>query len=259
MFVSLKMFLHTLLLPPGGPLLVAVAGAWLIARRARRGAASPAGWSLLGTGLALLWALATPVIADALSRAAQRYPALDADRLAGAQAIVILGGDFPRVSAPEYHGEPAVGGRLLGRIAYGAYLARRSGLPVLVSGALESAGMRAALARNFGVQARWVEARSRDTFENAAFSAPILKAAGVSRIVLVTDAEHEWRAAHEFAGTGLSVVPAPQGVWAPARRTFLSYLPNALALEESTAALYELIGEPVRRVLAASGLRREAP
>jgi uncharacterized SAM-binding protein YcdF (DUF218 family) len=258
MFVTLKMLLHTLLLPPAGPLLLAAAGAWLIARGRRGGGAYPAGWALLGAGLAFLWVLATPVIADALSHAAQRYPALDPARLPGAQAIVILGGDRPRATAPEYQGEPAVSGRLLERVAYGAYLARRTGLPVLVSGALESPGMRATLVRNFGVQPRWVEGRSRDTFENAAFSAPILKAAGVSRIVLVTDAEHEWRAVHEFASAGLSVVPAPQGVWAPARRTFLGYLPNASALEESTAALYELLGDRARRVLAALGLRRQA-
>ena len=259
MLVTVKTLLHTLLLPPAGPLLLAAAGAWLIAR-ARRGRGShTGGWALLVTGLALLWLLATPVIAEALSRAAQRYPALDLSRPVGAQAIVILGGEYPRSSAPEYGGAPAVGGRLLQRVAYGAYIARRTGLPVLVSGAQEGPGMRASLARDFGVQARWVENRSRDTFENAAFSAQILGAAGVRRIVLVTDAEHEWRAVHEFASAGFAVVPAPQGLWAPEQRTLLSYLPSALALGASSAALYELIGDCARRVFAALHLRRQTP
>ena len=259
MFVSVKMLLRTLLLPPAGPLLLAAAGAWLVARRARAGVRR-AGWVMLIAGLAALWLLATPVIAEALGRVAQRYPALDLTRPVAAQAIVILGGSYTHSVAPEYGGAPAVGGRLLQRIAYGAYLARRTGLPVLVSGTeLEAPAMRASLARNFNVEPRWVESRSRDTFENAEFSARMLKAAGVRGVVLVTDAEHEWRAAHEFMSAGLAVVPGPVGVWAGHERTPLSYLPNPRALEDSTAALYELTGDVARRAFALLGLRRQAP
>ena len=259
MFVSLKMLLHTLLLPPAGPLLLAAAGAWVIAR-ARRPGARRSGWALLVAGLALLWLLATPVIADALSRAAQRYGALDLNRPLHSQAIVILAGSYSRASAPEYDGAPAVGGRLLGRVAYGAFVAQRTGLPVLVSGTRrETLAMQASLARNFHIATRWVEGGSRDTFENARFSARMLRAAGVSRIILVTDAEHEWRAAHEFASAGLDVLPAPERIWAQDERTFLSYLPSAVALEDSTDALYELLGDLVRRALAAFGLRRQTP
>src|SRR5256885_5533642 len=57
---------------------------------------------------------------------------------------------------------------LLERIAYGAFLAHRTALPVLVSGtAPEALAMRVSLARDFGIQVRWVEERSRDTFQNA--------------------------------------------------------------------------------------------
>src|SRR5207244_556663 len=116
--------------------------------------------------------------------------------------------------------------------------------------------MRTSLARDFGVEVRWVEGRSRDTFENAQFSAPLLKAAGVSRIILVTDGTHAWRAAHEFAGTGLAVVPAPVGLWAPRETGMQRYLPSTAALNRSRSALYELLGDLVRRVLAALHLRR---
>jgi len=78
MFITLKSLLHTLLLPPGGPLLVAAAGAWLL--RSRSAGAARAGWLLLGAGLASLWLLATPLVADALARAAEREPALDLTR-----------------------------------------------------------------------------------------------------------------------------------------------------------------------------------
>ena len=77
--------------------------------------------------------------------------------------------------------------------------------------------MSASLARDFHIEPRWVEDRSRDTFQNAQFSARMLKAAGVSRIILVTDAAHEWRAVHEFTSAGLAVVPAPDGHVAVAR------------------------------------------
>jgi uncharacterized SAM-binding protein YcdF (DUF218 family) len=258
MFIAVKSVLHTLLLPPGGPLLVAIAGACLL-RLASRGGARRAGWVLLGGGLAALWLLATPVVAGALAHVAERCPPLDLSRPVDAQAIVILGGDRPRPGTPEYGGAPAVAAGLLERISYGAFVARRTGLPVLVSGAEEALPMSVSLARDFHIETRWLEQRSLDTFQNAQFSARILKAAGVSRIILVTDAEHEWRAVHEFASAGLAVVPAPTGFWAWHGNGASRYLPSNDALQRSTAALYELSGDWVRRTLAALDLRRQAP
>ena len=147
---------------------------------------------------------------------------------------------------------------LLERIAYGAFLAHRTALPVLVSGtAAEALAMRVSLARDFGIQVRWVEERSRDTFQNAQFSSRLLKAAGVSRILLVTSSAHAWRASHEFASAGITVVPAPVGVWAPRETGLLRYLPAPTALARSSAALYELLGDLVRRALAALRLRTQ--
>lgn len=258
MLIALKSVLHTLLLPPGGPLLLGIAGACLLGLRSG-GLARRAGWTLLITSLGSLWLLSTPAVAERLARAAQRYPALDLTRPVQAQAIVILGGDEPRPQAPEYGGAPAVGGRLLERITYGAFVAHRTGLPVLVSGADEAQPMSASLARDFHIETRWVEDHARDTFQNAQFSSRILRAAGVSRIILVTDSEHEWRAVQEFASAGLAVVPAPTGLWAWRGHSALRYVPNIAALEHSTAALYELLGDLVRGALAALDLRRQAP
>jgi uncharacterized SAM-binding protein YcdF (DUF218 family) len=258
MFVTLKTLLHTLLLPPGGPLLVAGAGA-LLARSGITARARRAGWLLLAASLVVSWLLATPVVADWLERATERSPPLDLSRPVEAQAIVILGGGDERVAAPEYGGAPAPGPLLLERVAYGAFVAHRTALPVLVSGtAQEALAMRTSLARDFGVEVRWVEGHSRDTFENAQFSAPLLQAAGVSRIVLVTDSTHVWRASHEFASAGLGVVPAPVGLWAPRETGLLRYLPATAALTRSRSALYELLGDLVRRALAALHLRRHA-
>jgi uncharacterized SAM-binding protein YcdF (DUF218 family) len=256
MFLTLKTLLRTLILPPSGPLLVALAGIWLLhAARTPRG--RRAGWALLVTGIASLWLLSMPIVAGVLSRAAQRSPVLDLTRPVQAQAIVILAGGYARAAAPEYGGEPAANGGLLERVAYGAYVAHRTGLPVLVTGtATEAQAMQATLARDFAIQVRWVENRSRDTFDNAQRSANILRAQGITRVVLVTDAAHEWRASAEFESAGLGVVPAPVKVWGPTQYDASSFLPNSGALLESTQAVYELLGDPARRALAALHLRR---
>jgi len=79
----------------------------------------------------------------------------------------------------------------------------------------------------------------------------------VSRILLVTSSAHAWRALHEFASAGITVVPAPVGVWAPRESGLLRYLPGPTALGRSSAALYELLGDLVRRGLAALRLRTQ--
>ena len=259
MLITIKTLLHTLLLPPGGPLLLAAVGAWLIARRGAGARARRAGWALLAAGLATLWLLATPVVADALGRAAQRCPALDLSRPVQAQAIVVLGGDAHRAGAPEYGGEPAVSQRLLERLNYATFVARRTGLPIAVSGTRkETLAMSASLARDFGITTRWMEDRSRDTFQNAQFCAELLQPLGVKRIVLVTDGDHEWRAMHEYVSAGFSVVPAPVGLYVPRELGPRSFLPNTASLAYSTDALYEILGDLARRIFAALHLRQHS-
>ena len=257
MLITLKMLLHTLLLPPASLLLLAALGAWLVRRQ---GGAARAGWWLLAASLALLWLLATPIFAELLERVAQRTPPLDLSRAPAAQAVVVLGGYRERDAAPEFSGEPAVGANLLERVTYAAFLAQRTQLPVLVSGTREeAAAMSATLARSFHIGVRWREARSRDTFQNARFSAQLLRAAGVNRIILVTDADHEWRAANEFTAAGLAVVAAPVGLWTPHDRDVFDFIPNSEALVQSTQALYELLGDVAQRTFAVLGLRRQTP
>jgi len=255
MFVTLKMLLGTLLLPPAGLLLLAGLGLWLLARSRGPGRARAAGLAFAVAGLVGLWLLATPVIAEALTRLAERYPALDLNRSVRGQAVVILAGGAER-TAPEY-GAPAVGLELLERVSYGAYVARRTGLPVLVSGgARDALAMRATLARDYGITARWVNGESYDTFDDAQLSARLLKADGIERIVLVTSSNHEWRAAQEFLSAGLAVEAAPVHVWAPHPHVIRDYLPDPVGLLQSTEALHEIAGDVARPLLAATHLRR---
>jgi uncharacterized SAM-binding protein YcdF (DUF218 family) len=240
---GLHVLLHTLILPPASPLLIGVAGLLLWRRRPRIGMA------LCAACIVTLWALSVPILADALARSAENYPALDPLHLtanqARAQAIVILGGGF-RSGAPEAGGDaPSVVADL--RLIEGAKVARATHLPILVSGsAREAAAMRRFMEEDLGLPVRWVESASINTRENAVFSAAILGKEGIRRIILVTSSPHMTRAAAEFAAAGFEVTAAPAEMLTRDELGALSFVPSVMALHRSYAALYELIGRLVR-------------
>lgn len=248
--LHLKTLLKVLILPPASPLLLALLGLLLLKTRPRLARIG------IAAGLASLWLLSTPMVADALTALVELYPPVDLRQAAGTQAIVILGGGGERAFAPEYQG-PAAEPFMLERLSYGAYLAKKTGLPVLVTGySFEARAMHDSLQRNFGIETRWVDDQAYDTFQNARNSARILTAANVHRIILVTHATHMRRSVREFTDAGFDVVPAPMGLLAPRDFGVLHYFPNPEALLRSQAAIYELIGDPVRILLSASHLRR---
>jgi uncharacterized SAM-binding protein YcdF (DUF218 family) len=250
MLLRFKLLLKTMILPPTGPLLLAVLGVLLLRRRPRLARVC------LILGIGSLWLLSTPVVCDALTAMAEHYPPLDLRSAAGAQAIVILGGGGERALAPEYGG-PAAEPLLLERLSYGAYLARKTGLPILVTGfKTEAAAMQGTLLRNFGIDPRWVDGAAFDTFSNAANSARLLEADGIRRIILVTHATHMWRSVHEFTAAGLEVIPAPMGMLARRDPGIFLYVPEVEALRRSCTAINELVGEPVRWFFDATHLRR---
>jgi uncharacterized SAM-binding protein YcdF (DUF218 family) len=251
LLLHLKTLLKELLLPPSGLLLLAIAGLLLLRRYPRLARA------LLTLSVASLWLLATPVIAEAITRLAERSPALDLNQLDGAQAIVILGGGGQRGFAPEYGG-PAVDSRLFEKLGYGAFLARRTGLPILITGfGIEATAMRATLRRNFDLDPRWVDDQAYDTFENARNAVALLKREDINRIILVTRATHMWRSVQEFRAAGVEVLPAPVGLFSQRFLGVLQFVPSADALLRSYEASYELLGEPFRLFLSATHLRRQ--
>lgn len=243
----LKKILAPLMLPPGGPLLLALLGLVLARRRPRLG------YSLVVLAVATLWALSTPWVANELLRSLQNATPPTPEELAATQAIVILGGGRYR-DAPEYGLQDTVSHAALERLRYGARLARTANLPVAVTGGAprggtsEAEAMREALVTDFGVTPRWVESISRDTVENATLLAPILKHAGVTRITLVTHAWHMRRAQSAFESQGLAVLPAATRYTPSSYRDPLQWLPDAGGLRDSQLALHEWLGILASRI-----------
>ena len=240
---DLRALLSALVLPPAGPLLLALLG-WLMTRAGRRG-----GLALTLLSLALLWALSTHGVAVEMAR--RLLPAVEpiglADlRRARVQAVVVLGGGV--IPEAREWGLPQPSAESLGRLRYGVRLARVSNLPLGFSGGMgwsgramapEAEAARLAARQDFGFELRWAENHSRDTRENAERMGALLRRDGIQRIALVSDAWHLPRATLQFQRQGLQVLPAPTGFIEPRSRTLLEWLPSGQGL----ASLRQLLRE----------------
>lgn len=244
----LKKLLSSLILPPVSPLLLCILGLITLRRR-------PAlGYTLAWSGVILSLLLSTPASVRVLLEGLESDPPISAAALSQAQAIVILGGGI-RIHAPEFDGA-TVNRTSLERVRYGARLARQSGLPVLVTGGAPQEGiaegtvMKRALEEEFRVPVRWCEVQSLDTTENASYSAPTLRAAGVRRVALVTHAAHMRRAKEAFEHEGIQVIPAPTAFFTgpPTHTPFLAELPNVNSMYAGWYGLYEWVGLLARRL-----------
>ena len=240
---ELKPLAATLVLPPAGPLLLALLGLALLPRRRRAGA------MLAAAGVLTLWFLSCNAVAVALDEWLLPQPQpIAAQQLQPVQAIVVLGGGV-RPQAPEY-GTAQPSPHTLARLRYGAWLARASGKPLAFAGGIgwsaqgtatsdEASVARRVLQEEFGIAPRWLDADSRDTAENARRTAALLLPEGVRRIALVTDAWHIPRARLQFERAGFEVVPAPTGFHGWRERPLLEWLPSSHGLESSRQVLRE--------------------
>ncbi len=191
----------------------------------------------------------TPDFGGDFENTADDSPAIDrteaaraarADRADRAQAIVVLdAGRYARGRGPE-----AVKPETLDRLQHGVWQQRRTGLPILVSGDGAGALMDTVLRELFGTSARWIEATSRNTQENADFSAAMLRAEGVDHVMVVTHGWHMPRSVAAFERAGLRVTPAPMGFGGPDRweLRLLSLVPTATGWLATHIALHEWVG-----------------
>ncbi|MBK5914657.1 YdcF family protein [Rhodocyclus purpureus] len=239
------------LISPLGSALVLGALALLLAFGRRRR------WALRAGVLALLWlwVWSLPVVSHSLRGALEAaYPEIEIAALPTAPAIVVLGG---AVSPPERaDGVPDLN-EAADRVWHAArlYHAGKARLLLLsggsnreVSATSEADAMRVLL-RDLGVADAdmLLEEDSRNTRQNARFSAELLRARGIDRILLVTSALHMQRAVRLFAAEGLTVIPAPIDHEARTRFTAVDWLPSTDALDGSVRAMKELVGRAMGR------------
>ena len=231
-----------LLLPPGIFLLGLFGALFFFQRRAR------------GPGMFLLWAvvlslylLSTGPVKNALVVPLEdSYPHPGFGALSCDVIVVLGGGIVP--NAPDAGGGAAISAGTARRVfaAFRVWQARR--VPLILSGgsvwgrngseAVPMADHLAVLGvpRSFLV----TEERSRDTFENAKYSAQILSACGWREPCLVTSAFHLLRAMRLFAFFDVRAIPVPsdyRGSRAPI--SWRSFLPGMDHLATSYTALRE--------------------
>lgn len=232
-----------LLLPPLALLILCAVGV-LMQRRWPR-----AGTALALASLVLLAVLSTTAGARLLIRPLEAMtPPLSTPTAANAQAIVVLGGGRLR-DAPEYGGADVPRASVLARLRYAARLHKQTNLPLLVTGGSpEGAGdseaslMARVLEEDFRTPARWIEGNSSNTAQNALNTAVMLRQAGVTRILLVTDALHMPRSERVFRQTGLTVIAAPTSYLGQGSTLLADFIPNGGALRDSHYAMHEWIG-----------------
>ncbi|RPE81660.1 YdcF family protein [Vulcaniibacterium tengchongense] len=176
-----------------------------------------------------------------------RYPVVDEAELPRADAIVVLGGGarYGWLDRPDVRPEQLRSSRLAAGAR--AWLAGRAPIVILSGGGeggiTEARRMAAAIAR-LGVpeSALVLEERSRDTRDNARYTAELAEQHGVHRVLLVTSALHMPRASLLFRQAGIEAIPVP----VPERATRASWrerwLPSRSALWRSGRALKELAG-----------------
>ena len=244
MEVLIGKIMETLILPPGLMLAMIVAGLLLRLRFYRTGQ------TFVYSGFTLLILLSLPLVGNSLVGATQNYPALTEENIQSlnVKAIVILGGGR-YADAPEY-GQDTVSKSALERCRYGAYLQRKTKLPILVTGGSvfekrisEGELMKQVLEDSFVAVVRWVEGESRTTYENSTYSFKMLNDDNIKDIVLVTHAFHMARSVEAFEKAGFNVTPAPMGFFTGSKRPiYFRILPSVGALKHSTIALHEWVG-----------------
>lgn len=196
-------------------------------------------------GLFLLYLTATPWCANRLAAGLEQGMAWQAN--SNMQAIVVLGGGR-RDAMADFHEASTLSEPSLQRVRYAAWLQRKTGLPVLVSGGAPDGGIAEAvlqqrvLQNEFAVPVRWIEDRSNTTAENARFSTSLLRQQGIQRAYVVSDGWHLRRALPQFQQQGLQVQPAGVAFHTDYQPWYRNWVPGATSWRDSGQMLHEWLG-----------------
>jgi uncharacterized SAM-binding protein YcdF (DUF218 family) len=205
--------------------------------------------------IVLFYGLSTPIVAARLAQWLE-IPRLPPQQLQPHYdvAIVLAGMLNGRLSSPqrlEFN-------NAVERILTGIDLVKRGMADKLLisgkTGDLFGRGNEAELLRGFAIE--WgltpeqvvLEAQSRNTYENAAYSAQIIRASGYNTLILVTSALHMRRAAAAFHKQGLFPELYPVDFHVDREITPSSFLPSVDVLAVTTWAIHELIGLAMYRL-----------
>lgn len=234
------------LLPPSGFIILLAVGLffWLI--RLRKTAA----FCILLASV-LLYFFSTPFMAHKLLDSLQYQHDVLKEVPEDVQAIVVLSGGRVPI-AREFSNLDIVNAVTLERLRYASRLSKVYQLPILVAGGSvnderqsEAALMKKVLETDFGVEVKWLEEKSKTTFENARFTKKLLTENSISKVILVTHAYHMSRAMWCFEDVGLTPIPAPTVFYKRNSSVpeMQQYIPNAEALNQSRKAVHEYIGK----------------
>ena len=207
----------------------------------------------------LMYLLSIPVSSHYLFSFLETIPALTLEQIQPdavkekvseeqADVIVVLAGGIKSYQK-EYHG-PDIGYFTQLRLRYAAWLQKKTGLPIVVTGGVEREGiteaalMKQVLQNEYAVTQRiFVESESQNTYENSLYTHKILAQNGFKQFYLVTSAFHMPRALAAFGNFDTKVIPAPMGFFHNSM-DFLpgDFLPNSKSLWQNYLALHEIIG-----------------
>lgn len=199
-------------------------------------------------GLAFAWVyIASVPFTTWLLKEYDETPPLTLDDYKQAQAIVVLGGgSYP---TRELYAPTASGAPQLERLRYAAFLHQATNLPVLTTGyslndISEGDVMAHELNMFFHVPTKWIEAKARNTKENAVFAKEILAKEHINKIILVTSQWHMKRAELLFKKQGFDVLPASAANYHSGKSiiSVASFLPDLGALNSNMILLKEQIG-----------------
>ncbi len=212
------------------------------------------GWILIILAVSL-YGLSTPALArQLLGRLERTHLTETLDDLRSAQAVVILGGgvvaDTPSEAILSGDGRDSLSAEAESRLIYGMRLARKLGVPVVVTGGTvfsdRSVDAEATVARRLLLDLGFpdsligVEDTSRTTAENAGNTAEQFS---YTTVALVTSAYHMRRSVAAFSAAGLTALPAPAAFRTDQRPLkAVHFMPQSKALQDSSTFLREVLG-----------------
>jgi len=251
LYIYLTKILPLFVLPIGLVLELSFIALLFLLKGWRRTAAT-----FLGLAMLLLWVSSMPIVADTLlGKLEQDYPAVMMTEVPASECIVVLGGAVEPVLPPRVDIDMH---EAVDRVRKAAQLFHAGrGKMIIASGgnlpwspfAESEAESIKTLLLEWGVPAEAIvlEGESRNTRENALNSIALLEEYGCETLLLVTSAAHMKRSVAVFERLGITVFPVSADVRVVKNPniTILDFLPDAGALNQTSDAIREWMGQKV--------------